>query len=79
MLIYIKRAWDFSRTIFLNVASIVLLMAGDVLAFLVGLDWNTVLSPRAAFYVIVLINITGIYLRMTTTGPVGKKPKEGAE
>ena len=76
---YIKRAWDFSRTIFLNVASIVLLTAGDVLAFLIGLDWNTVLSPRAAFYMIVLINIVNIYLRTTTTAAVGKKPKEGAE
>ena len=76
---YIKRAWDFSRTIFLNVASIVLLTAGEVMAFLVGLDWNTILSPRAAFYVIILINIISIYLRMTTTAAVGKKPKEGAE
>lgn len=75
----IKRAWNFSRTIFLNAASIVMLMAGDVLGFLIGLDWNTVLSPKAAFYMVAAVNIANIYLRTQTTAAVGKKPKEGAE
>ncbi len=74
-----KRAWDYSRTIFLNAASIATLAAGDVLGYLVGVDWNTVLSPKAAFYVVALVNIANIYLRTQTTAAIGKKPKEGSE
>lgn len=73
MWVTIKSWWRYSRTIFINVLAALSLVLADIIGFLIGLDWNIVLSPRAAFYTAMAFNIVNIGLRYITTGPVGGK------
>jgi hypothetical protein len=75
---HIKAAWDYSRTIFLNVASIAALGLNAFITYAVGADWASVIhNPQLLFFVTMLVNVANIYLRTQTTAPVGAKPKEG--
>jgi hypothetical protein len=83
MLIYIKAklkaAWDYSRTIFINVASFIALGLNAFLTYAVGADWASVIhNPKLLFAVTMAVNVANIYLRFQTTAPVGEKPNEGA-
>ena len=75
----IAAAWAYSRTIFLNVASVVALSGQAFLAYAVGADWASVIhNPQLLFAITMIINVANIYLRTQTTAPVGEKPVEGA-
>lgn len=75
-----KAAWDYSRTIFLNVLVIVLGVSGELLSFAAGFDWTSLVrNPRTAAAILLAVNIMNIVLRVLTTAPVGEKPKAGAE
>lgn len=69
----VKSWWNYSRTIFINVLAALSLALADIIGFLIGLDWNIVLSPRTAFYTAMAFNVVNIMLRYITTGPVGGK------
>jgi hypothetical protein len=69
--------WAYSRTIFINVASILLLMLNEIVAYLVNADWASVIhNPKILFFVTVGINLLNIFLRYITTTPVGGKPPQ---
>lgn len=74
MLEKIAAAWRWSRTIFLNVVSVLILSASAILSYLVGVDWTSVIhNPKVLFFVTIGINVANIVLRMITTTPVGGK------
>ena len=73
MLETVKGWWNYSRTIFLNVASLLGLILAQIIAYLVGVDWSAVMGPQAAFYMTMVVNVANIVLRYATTGPVGNK------
>lgn len=73
-----KAAWDYSRTIFLNVASVAALCLNAFITYAVGADWASVIhNPKLLFAVTMFINVLNVYLRTQTVAPVGEKPKEG--
>jgi hypothetical protein len=70
----IKGWWLYSRTIFLNVASILLLVLNEITSYLVGADWASVIhNPKLLFFVTVGINVLNVVLRVVTTGPIGHR------
>lgn len=74
MIAKLKAAWNYSRTIFLNVASVLVLGLGEALAWAVNAPWASVISsPKVLFAVTMFINLANIYLRTITTTPVGDK------
>ena len=75
----IKAAWAYSRTIFLNVASVVALGFNAFVTYAVGADWASIIhNPKLLFIVTMVLNVANIYLRTQTVAPVGEKPVEGA-
>lgn len=74
MLDWIKRAWAYSRTIFLNAVSLLTAAGAEIISYLLGLDWASVISnPRYLLYFVAGLNILNIVLRIRTTAPVGQK------
>ena len=74
MLRAIKAAWVYSRTIFLNVASILLLSANEIFSYLTGANWASIIdNPKTLFIVTLALNVMNVWLRIITTTPVGGK------
>lgn len=77
MVVFIKRAWRWSRTIFINAVMVLATTLAAIIPYLLGLDWRIVFSPEQAFWVMLAINIVNgvvnIILRVDTVGPVGSK------
>jgi hypothetical protein len=73
MIARLKAWWYYSRTILLNAAIGALVVAGEVVQFLVGFDWTQVLPAKTAGLVVLAINVLNILLRLATKGPVGSK------
>jgi hypothetical protein len=71
---WIKRAWRWSRTVFLNVMSLVGAGIGELLNYLLGANWASVIdNPRMLFWWLLAMNVVNILLRLDTRGPVGQK------
>lgn len=74
----IRAAWQFSRTIFLNVASILALASTELVAYALNVNWASVINnPNVLFGIALSLNVANIYLRTQTKAAVGKKPVEG--
>lgn len=73
----VKDAWNYSRTIFLNVASFSLLGANEIISYLTGANWASIIdNPKKLFFVTLAINVMNVWLRMITTTPVGGKDSQ---
>jgi uncharacterized membrane protein len=69
----IYAAWRYSRTIFINVASAVVMGLAALMPTLLGMDWASVLSPTAAFIITAVINVVNVLLRFDTDDAPGQK------
>ena len=70
----IVAAWNYSRTLFLNVIAGLLPLAGEIVSYLANVDWSALTkNPRAAVVYSVALTLLNIVLRFVTTAPVGKK------
>lgn len=65
--------WNYSRTVFINAALALVAISAELAQFLVGFDWTTIMSARAAGFVVIAVNVLNIVLRFMTTAPVGEK------
>lgn len=71
---WIKRAWNYSRTVFLNALSLVVAAGAEIVSYLIGLDWASVIqNPRYLLYFVAGLNVLNIILRFRTVAPVGQK------
>ena len=71
---WITDAWNWSRTIFINVVVALVLVANEVAAYALSVEWASVVkNPQTLFYITIGINVVNIALRVITTGPVGGK------
>lgn len=71
---WIKRAWHWSRTVFINALSLIGAGAGELINYLLGANWSIVIeSPKLLFWWLMAINVANIMLRLDTRGPVGQK------
>jgi hypothetical protein len=74
MIAVIKKAWHYSRTIFVNAATMLLAIAQEAITYAVGADWASVTSnPKILFTILMVLNLANIVLRFLTTKPVGEK------
>lgn len=70
----LKNAWNWSRTVFLNVVSLVGAAATELLSYALALDWASVIAnPKLLFWWVMAMNVVNILLRLDTRGPVGSK------
>jgi hypothetical protein len=74
---HVRRCWHYSRTIFLNVLSALLMMASELVSYLTGASWASIIdNPKLLFFVTVGINALNIFLRYLTTHPIGADPTD---
>lgn len=74
---WIKRAWRWSRTVFLNVIAAILPLLGEIVSYLAGVDWTSITqNPRVALAYTIGLTVLNIFLRFITTKPVGEKAEE---
>jgi len=72
----IKSWWHYSRTIFVNVFSALVLSSTEIVAYLSGAQWASIVqNPKTLFWIAVGLNLLNIYLRTITTTPPGGKPE----
>jgi hypothetical protein len=72
----IRRAWRFSKTIFLNVVSIALAVLTELLGYVLNLEWATIINnPKLLFWWMMGMNVLNIILRMRTSALPGQKDK----
>jgi hypothetical protein len=66
--------WHYSRTVFINAATMAILILQEFTAYAVGADWSAITNnPRVLFLLMMGLNIANIVLRFLTTKPVGEK------
>jgi hypothetical protein len=72
----IRRAWRFSKTIFLNVVSIALAVLTELMGYVLNLEWATIINnPKLLFWWMMGMNVLNIILRMRTSALPGQKDK----
>lgn len=69
-LIFAPKGW---RTVWTNAAVLAPLIVGQVLDYLIGVNWSQVLPPHAAAWLVIGVNVLNIGLRSATTTPLGRK------
>ena len=70
---WIKSWWAYSRTLFLNVVAGVVPLIGELISYLSGVEWTSLVSnPRVAVAFSVGLTVMNIVLRFMTTRPVGQ-------
>ncbi|WP_029060256.1 hypothetical protein [Stappia stellulata] len=57
------------KTLLLNLAAAVGIIALEVLRYLADVDWSAHLSPPTALWLVVGVNVANIVLRHVTSGP----------
>lgn len=71
--------WHFApsgwRTVAVNGAIFLLGIATEIVSYLLGVDWKTLVPPEYAPYAVMAVNVINIALRSVTTTPIGT-PKE---
>ena len=73
----IKRAWRWSRTVFINVAAVVAVIAVELISYAVDIDWNEYLGEYYGGLVGIGFGVLNIVLRVWfTAGAVGEKGGE---
>ena len=73
-MIWLKKAWNWSRTVFLNAVSLIGAATTEILAYALALDWASVINnPKVLFWWVMGMNVLNILLRLDTRGPVGGK------
>jgi hypothetical protein len=70
----IAAAWRWSRTVFLNLAAALAVLAAEFVPVLIGVDWSLLASPARAALIVLALNALNVAMRLVTTGPVGGKP-----
>lgn len=68
------RGW---RTLALNLATGLAVIAAEMAGFLAGVDWAAALGPREALWLVVAVNLANIALRHLTRGPAGWCGRKG--
>jgi hypothetical protein len=72
----IRRAWRYSKTIFLNVVSIALAVLTELMGYVLNLEWATIINnPKLLFWWMMGMNVLNIILRMRTSALPGQKDK----
>jgi hypothetical protein len=71
---WLRNAWKWSRTVFLNAVSLVGAAGTELIAYALALDWASVIdNPKLLFWWVMAMNVVNILLRLDTRGPVGGK------
>lgn len=68
MIDWLKRAWRYSRTLFINVATILLSVLTVAVGTAAGMDLSSF-----PWWVTIAVSVTNALLRLDTHGPVGSK------
>jgi ABC-type Co2+ transport system permease subunit len=68
-LYFAPKGW---RTIAANGASIGLIAAAEVIAYLTSFDWRVIVPAESAPLLVLIVNLLNIALRTITTTPVGE-------
>lgn len=60
------------RTVLLNAVSAGAILSVDLVGYLAGFSWDSILSAKAALWVTLVLNVANIMLRFATSTPVGQ-------
>lgn len=72
----IVAAWNYSRTVFVNVVGAVMMFLPDIVGYLSSFDFDAVFKHEVAITVGMIITMANIFLRFNTKGPIGYRTVE---
>lgn len=63
--------WAYSRTVFLNVGSAIVMVLNELLPSLMGIDYDAFVKHEVSVAIGIGLNLLNVWLRMITVAPVG--------